>query len=218
MTKHDELPADLVADLQDQLTPVASPLYEGLAHSLAFANKHNGRFTFKEQPHLWSLTTRAELREYYKAHDLPAGWTVAGDPRLMGQLLFINDEHGLELSFLKENRRVHRGGLPPAGPGHTRRRRWASPALFELDGEYVRPQRISLHHAWDYGHDDEGDVDLNSFTTRIVHTTEPGAFGRAVTCNFFFNILPSGELHTTQRFDGDAEEEDFFLKRDANDQ
>ncbi|NYI47638.1 hypothetical protein BJ993_004718 [Nocardioides aromaticivorans] len=214
----DELPQELVLELRDQLTPLASPLYDGLAHSLAFANKHNSRFSFKEQPHLWSLTARAEMREYYKGQPLPDGWVVAGDPRLMGQLIFSNDDFGLDLSFIKENRRVHRGSLPPAGSGRTRRQRWASPALFELDGTFIRADRIVMHHAWDYGTDDEGNVDLNAFKTRIVHTTEAGVFGRSVGCNFFFNILPTGGLHTTQRFDGDAAEEDFFLKRDVNDQ
>lgn len=215
---HGELPHELVLELRDHLSPLASPLYDGLAHSLAFSNKHNARFSFEEQPHLWSLTARAEMREYYKNEPLPAGWAVAGDPRLMGQLLFSNDELGLDLSFIKENRRVHRGGLPPAGAGATRRKRWASPALFELEGTFARADRIVMLHAWDYGTDDDGNVDLNTFKTRIVHTTEAGVFGRSVSCNFFFNILPMGGLHTTQRFDGDASEEDFFLKRDVNDQ
>lgn len=214
----DELPEELILELKDQITPLAAPLYDGLAHSLAFSNKHNSRFSFGEQPHLWSLTTRAEMREYFKKHPLPAGWLVTGDPRLMGQLLFSNHEFGLDLSFIKENRRVHRGGMPPAGSGRTRRARWASPALFEMDGAVTRADRIVLHHAWDYGSDNDGNVDLNTFKTRILHTTEAGAFGRSVRCNFFFNILPTGGLHTTQRFDGDAAEEDFFLKRDVNDQ
>lgn len=213
-----ELPEDLILELRDQLNPLAMPLYEGLAHSLAFANQHNRRFSFSEQPHLWSLTARAELREHYKENPLPSGWAVGGDPRLMGQLLLLNEDLGLEITFLKENRRVHPDALPPAGQSRSRRARWTSPALFELEGTFTRADRIVLHQAWDYGRADDGSVDLDTFSTRIVHTTEAGVFGRSVGCNFFYNILPSGELLTTQRFDGDAAEEDFFIKRDVNDQ
>lgn len=213
-----ELPEEFVLELRDQLAPLATPLYEGLAHSLAYAKQHNARYAFKDQPHLWSLTARAEMREFYADHSLPEGWRLGGDPRRMGQLMFVNDDHGLDVSFVKENRRVHAGGLPPAGPGRARRRKWASPALFEMDGNYERADRIALLHAWDYQVDPAGRVDLDAFDTRIVHTIEPGDFGRPVGCNFFFKILPSGDLHTTQRFDGDAAEEDFFFKRDINDQ
>ena len=214
-----ELPDELIHELHEHLTPMASPWFEGLSHSLSFANKHNARFVFRQQPHLWSLTARAELRMYFEKHPLPPGWILGGDSRLMGQIIFINSEAGLNVDFLKENRRVHPGGIPPAGSSKSRRQRWATPAtLFELDGiHHTRADQIDLHFAWDYGRDANEAVDLNTFQSRILHTTEAGQFGRPVGCNFFFNILPNGELHTTKRFDGDAAEEDFFLKRDTND-
>lgn len=211
----------LLTELHAELTRIAVPLYEGLAHSIAQANIDLKRYKHAKYPHLWSMHVRAAMREFNdEGAALPPGWALSGNPALMGQLSFVNADLGYATRFLKENNRVHPGGIPPAGNNNARKKQWAQDPLFDLAANCARPRNIELVHSWDFGRDEDGRIDLNTFRSRIVHTTSAGVFGQRVPLDFFFDLLPGGDLHAHSRFDGDASEDDFFFtaQADINDQ
>lgn len=184
-------------------------LHAGVATSLAGALTRNAGLQHTKYPHLMPLTMRAEMREYLEANPMANGWKIDGDPRKMGQLLLAHSELNMEMQFLKERRRTYPGGVPAAGKNKTRRQRWSNDPLdlnlhdvAHLDS--AGPVRLLL--LWDF----LDAANLDQFKLRIVHTLEPGVYGKAVACDLILDVNDGGEIFKSLEFTGSPDDEDLF--------
>lgn len=195
--------------IEFQAQQLGPSLHLGVATALAGAIKRTQGLDRGKYPHLLPLTMRAEMREFLETNRLAAGWKVAGDPRLMGQLLLAQDEHRLELRFLKERRRTYPGGVPAAGPNRSRREVWGQLPLdfpVPIAAELMGPVRLLL--LWDTA----GSGDDLEFSLRIVHTIAAGVYGSAVPCDLILDVNDGGEIFKHLEFAGSPDEDhDFFV-------
>lgn len=181
-------------------------LYEGVAFGIQDAATRAKGFKHTKYPHLRPLLTRASLREFLEAEELPGDWQVDGNPTLMGQLIISEPIMRLSLRVLKERRRTYPGGIPVAGRNPARQRLWQAP-LFSLDPPESTALVNELLLLWDYA--DEEIVEAG-FTLRVVHPIETGVHGRAVRCDLDFNVQAGGTVFETLSFQSDPAVEDFF--------
>jgi hypothetical protein len=130
----------------------------------------------------------------------------------MGQLLLTNEEHGIDLRFLKERRRTYPGGVPPAGRNRARIAAYSNrdTPLPTLDDDFAtgEKERTTILWVWDL----VGSLaeEHPAFTQRLVHTTAPGVYGRAVPCDLSLDLLPTGGIFDRLEFVGGETETDFF--------
>lgn len=206
----------------DEIRPVitheaavlSGTLNDALAVALSHAKAETARYDFTRFPHLMPMNLRCGMRLELERVALPAGWELGGDSRLMGQLLLSNDEHGIDLRFLKERCRSYPGGIPTAGRNPARRAAWSNrdtPLPTLEDGDTftaVEEERTTILWTWDL----VGSLaqDPPAFRQRFVHTTAPGVYGRAVPCDLSLDLLPTGGIFDRLEFAGGESEHDFF--------
>jgi hypothetical protein len=193
---------------------LAGTLNDSLATALFHAKAETQRYRPEKFPHAMPMMLRCAMRLELEQADLPHGWALSGDSRLMGQLLLSNEEHGIDLRFLKERRRSYPGGIPTAGRNPARRAAWSNrdtplPTLegddtFTLDGI----ERTTILWVWDL----VGSLAEKhpAFRQRFVHTTAPGVYGRAVPCDLSLDLLPTGGIFDRLEFTGGELDTDFF--------
>ena len=162
----------------------------------------------------YSHLVKILLREALAGEDL-GEWMISGNSRLSGQTFLEQPDLGIKMRVGKENRRVHPGGVPPAGQAGGRRTHYADARQLRLDFPLPEPSwpastPIDLHLLWDYPTDEDGKVDYDAFSLRAVHTTAPGRFGKPVPLDLSFEILSPDTVFVRSRFDGDIADEDLF--------
>ncbi len=197
-----------------EATVLSSTLNDALAAALGHAITETARYDLKKFPHLMPMNLRCGMRLELEKVALPTGWEVGGDSRLMGQLLLVNEEHGIDLRFLKERRRSYPGGIPIAGQNRARRAAWSnrdSPLPTLEDGDaftIVEREHTMILWTWDL----VGTLaqDPPAFRQRFVHTTAPGVYGRGVPCDLSLDLLPSGGIFDRLEFTGGEAKHDFF--------
>lgn len=193
---------DVRALIRVEARRLAPSLHEIVADGLTRSSKRLIGINRKEHPVLLPLLLRADIRGILDKRTLPEGWEVAGDPKLMEQLHFVNRALGIEQKFAKERRRTYPGGIRPAGHTHAGRRFYANPT-FDLGPEFeaAPPATINLVLAWDL----IGEEVEDGFTLRIAHPIAPGVYGRAVPTDLSIDLLPGGEIFDKQEFAGSAD-------------
>ncbi|KGN37276.1 hypothetical protein [Knoellia subterranea] len=209
-------PDDMRRRVERCADAVSVELYDGVTTGVASALAMlRGLPNSGDYPHLLSLNARAFMREHWLGHGLPAEWSVAGNPRLMGQTMLVNTHENIEMRLLKERRRTYPGGVPVAGASTARQGAWRQPALgLTLPAQPVSDDCIRLLVLWDAAqiHGEFG------ITLRVVHTLEPGWFGSKVPLDLSYEIKPTGGIFDMLRFRGDAQDEDLFaeIEREEN--
>ena len=193
---------DVRALIRAEARRLAPSLHEVVADGLTRSSKRLMGINRKDHPVLLPLLLRADIRGILDDKALPEGWEVAGDPRLMEQLHFVNRALGIEQKFAKERRRTYPGGIRPAGHTRASHRFYANPS-FDLGPEFeiAPPATINLVLAWDL----IGEEVEDGFTLRIAHPIAPGIYGRAVPTDLSIDLLPGGEIFDKQEFAGSAE-------------
>lgn len=196
--------------MHHEAAALSATLHESVAAALGKARTETKGYPHKMFPHLLPMVTRCALRLDLEGRDVPVGWRISGDPTKMGQLLLANDALGVDLRFLKERRRGYPGGVPPAGSNWRRKRAWSSndEPLEGLDVDAPDAERTTILWVWDL--DGPAEAADTGFTQRLVHTTAPGVYGRAVPCDLSIDIRPNGEIFDRLKFAGDPEDTDFF--------
>ena len=199
--------------ITDEAAALSATLHEAVAAGLALARTSARPFPHKKFPHLLPMNVRCAVRMDLEQRTLPRGWSLAGNSRLMGQLVLHNMDLGLDLRFLKERRRTYPGGVSPAGRNPTRQHAWREPEALpftdeELEALTAVETVTTVLWVWDF--DGEPEDLKGGFTQRLVHTVEPGAFGRAVPCDLSLDLLPGGKIFDRLAFTGGQHETDFF--------
>lgn len=188
--------------VRDEAQTLALPLFEGMSNAIARADQRAEGLPPAEFPHLRPLTVRCDLRKHLELEGLPPTWRLGGNSALMGQLRFEAPLHGLTFRFLKERRRGYPGGTPVAGRNQARRQAWQQPTLMPVTGQYTIPTEFLV--LWDFQSGAR-----SGFTLRLVHTVEPGVFGRAVRLDMDWAIQPGGVIFEELSFQS-TEDVDFF--------
>ncbi|QHB37877.1 hypothetical protein SEA_OPIE_34 [Gordonia phage Opie] len=206
---------------------LAPTLYESVSLAIDGARTRMAGIDLSMYPAQFSGLVRVEVREDLVLRELPQGWSVAGDPRQMAQLVLINEEQDLLFRFLKENR-ANRGGVPHAGHNRARREVWSErPTQLALDFGSIgtlqsdRPldsDPMTFLLLW--SPIDPADLDAG-FTLRVVHTVEPGTHRQGVVCDMEIELLQGGEIHERLAFAGADEAGDLFeiaIEKENDDQ
>lgn len=202
--------------LETQVQALAPVLHPGMAEAFVKVSTRLGGIGRADHGYLYSLTIKADLRDYCARQDLGL-WSIDGNTRLHGQTHFVIPEHGVRMKVMKENRRVHPGGVPPANRTRPDRllysdARSVQEALsFEIE-QPVWPEGkpIDMLLLWDYRKDGNGRVLHDAFTLRAVHTTAPGAFGQVVPTDLSFEITSPTTVFTHRRFAGEDDNDDLY--------
>lgn len=211
------MPADATrATVEALLSTVGQSLYEGVTVGLAASDTLMGRVPYREDyPWLASAHARVGARNYWRDNGIGDGWSLRGNPRLMGQTLLEHAEESVVLRLLKERRRTYPGGVPVAGSNEARRQEWQQPPLdVAADNAPTWASKTVLLLLWDRQVDSGRDV----VTVRAVHTLAPGVYGRAVPIDMSFDIEPGGTVFDQLAYRGDDQPDDFFphIVRDDN--
>lgn len=200
--------------LEGKVTLLAPVLHPGMAGALVSSGERLAGIDRQLYSYHHSHLIKILLRETLCAEDL-GDWTVTGNPRLSGQTILEQPDLGIKMKVGKENRRVHPGGVPPAG--HTKRQRdhYEDDRQLRFDFPLEQPvwparMPINLHLLWDYGRNENGTVNYKSFSLRVVHTTAPSRFGQTVPLDLSFEIQSADTVFVRSRFDGDSADEDLF--------
>lgn len=199
--------------LEDRIRALAPVLHPGMALGLVDADRRMEGLDRTEYGYMYSHHAKIGMREYVRHQDL-GEWTLGGNPRMQGQMILEIPADGISMKVVKENRRVHPGGIPPANRTRPDRRRYRDPRPlqetlgFDLE-EPLWPQgkEIDLLLLWDYVLDANA---ADAFTLRAVHTTKPGVFGQRVETDLSFEIQAPDTVFAHSRFAGDAEDEDLY--------
>lgn len=208
------MPESLRTILEAKVTSLAPILHPGLAGALVSSRERLVGVDRALYGYLHSHLIKVLLRDTLCSENL-GEWRIAGNPRLNGQTLLEQPEAGIKMKVGKENRRVHPGGVPPAGNTQRQRDRYEDRRQLRFDfplQEPIWPAKtpIDLHLLWDYGRNADGTSDYESFSLRVVHTTAPSRFGVAVPLDLSFEIQSAETVFVRSRFDGDDADEDLF--------
>lgn len=197
--------------IANQTALLAPDVYDSVSLGLAGARSRMRGIEVRKYPAQFSGLVRMEAREDLEARALAPGWTVAGDPRQMAQLLLVNDEHKMVLRFLKENR-ANKNRVPHAGSNRARRDVWSSrdtPFDFVLDESKLLDEDEYMTCLLLWGPVDPADLDLG-FTLRVVHTIEAGNHRTGVVCDLEIELLQGGNIYDHLEFAGADEGGDLF--------
>ena len=205
--------------IEVQAEALGPVLYAGVAASVAATHARRKGLKHSKYPHLAPLLVRVELREFLESAVMPPGWDVGGEPWRMGQLLLVNQDLNLEMRVLKERRATYPNGVPVAGRNPSRRQAWTSDPLDLVwpspasagDAHSATPvgrpaDLVRLLLVWDF----VSGTELQEFTLRVVHTTDPGVYGRAVPCDLILDVKDGGEIFKSLEFTGSPENDDLF--------
>lgn len=195
--------------IESNVQQIAVPLFEGVSTGVGKTQAWMTGMPHRED-YLWlfSLAARAHMRNYWLDNLGGTGWRVVGRPELMGQTILTNHDHNLALRLIKENKRVHPGGVPVAGSGASRRQAWQEPlpGLALLKDAEVLSQMTECLLLWDFILDSE----MMTVSTRVVHTIGPGRYGQRVPIDLSFVIRPHGGMFEELGFRGDPQDDDLF--------
>ncbi|MHA7132526.1 hypothetical protein [Oerskovia turbata] len=193
--------------IEAQAEALGPVLYAGMATSLVTSSTRRAGLSHAKYPHVLPQLLRCEMREHLEKEGVPPGWSVGGDPRKMGQLTLGHEGHNLELRFLKERRRTYPGGVPIAGRNASRRGKWINQELDLQVPHSAAPDQepYSLLLLWDFI-----GAGLDKFSLRIVHTLEPGVYGKEVPCDLILEVEHGGSIFSRLSFGGDPENHDLF--------
>lgn len=187
---------------------MSGPLNESMATAMGQSRADSRRYPHARFPHAMPMLLRCAMRLELEKAALPPGWELAGDSRLMGQLLLSHPNLAIDLRFLKERRNTYPGGVPVAGRNPARRRAWSADIPLPLHVNVVEPERTTILWVWDFA--GKPDDEESGFSQRLVHTTAPGTYGRAVPCDLSIDLLPGGGIFDRLEFAGGDDETDFF--------
>lgn len=203
---------DVRRRVEARMDAISVGLFEGVTTGVASARSMLKALPHQhEYPHLLPLAARAFMREHWLAEGLGPDWSIAGNPRLMGQTLLSNHGENLELRLLKERRRSYPGGVPIAGSNQERRGAWRQPALdLSISGHPILAGSLRLLALWDLQQLEDQSV----VTLRVVHTLSPGVYGSRVPLDMNYEIQPSGGIFDNLRFRGDPQEHDLYAEID----
>jgi len=195
--------------IETNVKRIAVPLYEGVTAGVAKSEAWvSSMARGDDYPWLLSLAARAHMREYWLDNLRGTGWSVEGRPELMGQTILQSRDHNLALRLIKENKRIHPGGVPAAGASHARRVTWQLPLPgLDLSGEIVaHPSMAECLLLWDRTLDQGNTI----VTVRVVHTIGAGSYGQRVPIDMSFVIRPEGGMYEQLGFRGDPAGDDLF--------
>lgn len=196
---------------------MAAQMQGSMADALVASESRCYGLAHEKYPHLRPQFARCDLREHLSDTGLPPGWSLGGNPRRSGQLHLVSD--GMVVRVLKERRKHYPGGVPPAGHNRSRRAYWqGSLDVGDMDGALIKVTNFLF--LWDYL-DCAGDE--LAFTTRLVHPTAPGKYGRQVPLDVSLDLTGWGqeELILPADFEVDPlDDEDFYaeIDREENDE
>ena len=198
--------------LMSRMQALTPALDEAIAWAIIRAETRATGLDHDRFPHLRPMTIRADVRLALEDSTSLHGWQVAGDSRKMAQLLLEDQQTGLELRFLKSPF-SQPDRIPHAGQNQARRRTWSQrPLPLAAPGQLIVDTGlagVTLLLLWSY---QDATQRTEGFDLRIVHTLEPGAFGRATVCDLDLVVPRSGILREEDlRFVVSEEEEDLFL-------
>ncbi|MBK8460942.1 MAG: hypothetical protein WAS07_04310 [Micropruina sp.] len=196
--------------IESNVGQFALPLYEGVTTGVAAAEAWvSGMAHGQDYPWLLSLAARAHMRDYWLDSIAGTGWTIEGRPELMGQTILVNRDHNVALRLIKENKRIHPGGVPVAGSNETRRRAWQQPPLPDIDltdGVAALPDVAECLLLWDCARE-AGSLTVG---VRVVHTIGAGRYGQRVPIDLSFVVRPEGTLYEELGFAGDSQDDSLF--------
>lgn len=206
----------MLSKFEDEIRPfitqeaglLSGTLNDSISTALGQARSAAKRYPHDKFPFVLPMLLRCAVRLDLEQRALPTGWGIAGNSRLMGQLLLTHEEIPVDLRFLKERRRTRTGGVPHAGRNPSRQRVWSGDVAFPFSVSGVEAERTTILWVWDFAGaptDESG-----GFTQRLVHTTAPGSYGRAVPCDLSLDLLPGGGIFDRLVFKGGDDSTDFF--------
>lgn len=206
--------AELILNRVALITPA---LDEAMAAAIEQAERRAMGFEHRRFPHTRPLNIRQDVRLALEEQPLPDGWEIDGDPRKMGQLLLVDRRTGMTVRFLKAPY-SQPDRIPHAGQNPARRGAWTNrslqSALPSLGREGALAHVSGLKDEtflliWAYVNPDER---TDGYDLRIVHTREPGAFGKATRCDLDLTIPRGGHINQDNlRFVSSEEDEDLFF-------
>lgn len=203
---------ELALRLHAELMPLTEPLHEALttasdrasAHMPPYKNAGNMSF-------LRSGMMRLGVREHLSHAGVP-GWTLGGNPNLMGQLQFKNGSGDLALRFLKDGRPPARS-IPNAGHNVARRAYWRNTPMLDLglDTLFDVPLVHKLLLLWSPGED-------GTFNVRVVRPLEPGKYTGRIAIDFSLDLAPTRTAFEELKFIGEDHEEDLIIDIDKDEE
>ncbi|QGH68562.1 hypothetical protein [Pseudactinotalea sp. HY158] len=177
------------------LAPVLYPLLDDAVAAAEAVLPFDG----SEYPHLFSHYRRAEFRRTTEPDGvLPPGWTLGGNPRLSGQVIFTHVKERASLRLLSENR-ANANGIPHAGSNQARQAAWAKREQF-WQGALIPDRDLLLLLSMSQAEP----------SLRVVRTLTTGQYSGRVACDFELPLLRESVEYNFERFDGSDEGEDLF--------
>lgn len=151
---------------------------------------------------------RAGFANEMRHVNLPDGWSVDVDTAHMCKV----ELHGPDCTvrYLKENRRIHPGGVPGAGRNSRRRAYWQEAFDDKILGICTPKNYLLL---WSEIPSDES---VYGFGLRLVHPTGVGRFGMRTPIDASVDLMPADGLESMLEFTGDDDEIDFFADIDMS--
>ena len=198
--------------LMSRMQALTPALDEAIAWAIIRAEARAAGLDHDLFPHFRPMSIRADVRLALQDSTSLHGWQVGGDSRKMGQLLLRDQQTGLVLRFLKSPS-SQPDGIPQAGHNRARQHLYRQPPLpLSTSGPFNANSGlagVTLLLLWSY---QDATRRTEGFDLRIVHTLEPGAFGRTTLCDLDLVVPRGGILREEDlRFAVSEEEEDLFL-------
>ncbi|MDR6434992.1 hypothetical protein J2790_000113 [Paenarthrobacter nicotinovorans] len=203
---------ELALRLYAELMTLTEPLHEALATAALDADKHlpayrnAGNMSF-----LRSGIMRLGVREHLHTAGVE-GWTLHGNPNLMGQLQFVNSDRDLVLLFLKDGR-PPTPAVPHAGHNQARRAFWRNTPMLDL-GIYSLFDTPAVHKLlllWSPGPD-------GTFNVRTVRPLEPGRYSGRMAIDFSMELAPTRTAFEELKFVGEDHDEDLMIDIDGDEE
>lgn len=198
--------------LHAELKTLTEPLHEALATAAVDVSNHLPRYqNAGNMSFLRAGIMRLGVREHLASVD-PEGWTMGGNPNLMGQLQFSNTKGDLVLRFLKDGRPPKKS-IPSAGHSRTRRAFWRNKPMLDLglDTLFEVPSVHKLLLLWSPG---EGET----FDVRAVRPLESGKYTGSIEIDFSLDLAPTRTAFEELRFVGEDHEEDLIIDIDNDEE
>ena len=203
---------ELALQLHAELMTLTEPLHEALAtaahdagtHIPAYKNAGNMSF-------LRSGIMRLGVREHLSTIGVE-GWSLSGNPNMMGQLQFVNSTGDLVLRFLKDGR-PPAPAVPHAGHNHARRAFWRNTPMLDLgiDSLFHTPPIHKLLLLWSPGED-------GTFNVRAVRPLEPGKYSGRMAIDFTMELAPTRTAFEKLKFVGEDHDEDLIIDIDKDEE
>lgn len=203
---------ELAINLHAELMTLTEPLHEALAMAAQDAEAHlpsynnAGNMSF-----LRSGIMRLGVREHLSTVGVE-GWSLGGNPNMMGQLLFANHTGDLVLRFLKDGR-PPTTAVPHAGHNQARRAFWRNTPMLDLgvDTLFETPAIHKLLLLWAPGAE-------GTFNVRAVRPLEPGKYSGRMAIDFTMELAPTRTAFEELKFLGEDHDEDLIIDIDKDEE